>query len=182
MNKFILLTATIFASALCYSQNVNITEPEFSGTIVHANNNGGNALPLETSKLILKTKASASVYITGIGKATTRAMVKGSTSAAKIKKGNTLQFIYRGTDNTVNPVDVIQLIRFNVKGANRETVLSSAGTFSGASTGDIGFVPFTAKKYRTSSYLVSVSDLAAGEYGFSLGKEETTTIHMFTVD
>ena len=82
----------------------------------------------------------------------------------------------------MNLVDVIQLIRFTVKGAHRETVLTSAGTFSGVATGDIGFVPFTAKKYKTSFYLVSVSDLAAGEYGFSLGKEETTTIHMFTVN
>lgn len=81
MNKFILLIAIIFPSALCYLQNVNIAEPEFSGTIVHVNNNGGNALPLETSKLILKTKASASVYITGIGKATTRATVKRSTES-----------------------------------------------------------------------------------------------------
>ena len=82
----------------------------------------------------------------------------------------------------MNPVEVIQLIRFTVKGANGETVLTSAGTFSVVATGDIGFVPFTAKKYKTSSYLVSDSDLAAGEYGFSLGKKETTTIHMFTVD
>ena len=79
-------------------------------------------------------------------------------------------------------MDLIQLIRFTVKDANRESVLTSAGTFSGVATGDIGFVPFTAKKYKTSSYLVSVFDLAAGEFGFSLSKEETTAIHMFTVD
>ena len=56
-------------------------EPEFSGTIVHVNNNGCYALPLKISKLILKRKASASVYITGIGKATTSATVKGSTES-----------------------------------------------------------------------------------------------------
>ena len=81
MNKFIIIISLIFSSLLCYSQNVNIVEPEFSGTIVHVNNNGCYALPLKISKLILKRKASASVYITGIGKATTSATVKGSTES-----------------------------------------------------------------------------------------------------
>jgi hypothetical protein len=182
MNKIISLFVLIFTSVLSHAQNVKIAEPEFSGTIVLVNGTSPGGLPLETAKLILKTKASASVYVTGIGKATTKATVKGSTSTVKTKRDSSLQFVYRAADNTVNPVDVIQLIRFNVKGGNRETVLASAGTFSGASTGDVGFVPFTAKKYKTSSYLITVSNLATGEYGFSLGKEETTTIHMFTVE
>lgn len=165
-----------------YSQNIKLPEPEFSGTIVYVNNNSGSGLPLETSKLILKTKASASVYITGIGKATTKAIVKGNTSPVKINRDSVLRFIYRAIDNTVNPVDIIQLIRFKIKGGDRETELASVGTFTGSSSGDIGFVQFTAKKYRTSSYLVTISNLAAGEYGFSLGKEETTTIHMFSVE
>lgn len=182
MYKIILIITLFFISADCFSQNVKIAEPEFSGTIVNVNSSSGNGLPLETSKLIIKTKASASVYVTGIGKATTRATVKGNTSTVKVKMDSTIRFIYRAGDNTINPVDVIQLIRFNVKGGNRETELASAGTFTGTSSGDIGFVQFTAKKYKTSSYLISVSNLAAGEYGFSLGKEETTTIHMFSVE
>ena len=52
----------------------------------------------------------------------------------------------------MNLVDVIQLIRFTVKDANGETVLTSAGTFSVVATGDIGFMPFTAKKYKTSFF------------------------------
>ena len=81
MNKLIIIMSLFFSLFLCYSQNVNIVEPEFSGMIVHVNNNGGYALPLEINKLILKTKAIASVYITGIGKATTIAMVKSSTES-----------------------------------------------------------------------------------------------------
>lgn len=91
-----------------------------------------------------------------------------------------LQFIYRGTDNTVNPVDVIQLLRFKFKGNNRETELASAGTFTGTSSGDIRFVEFTAKKYKTASYHITVKNLTAGEYGFSLGKErDLHCIHVF---
>lgn len=182
MYKIILIITAVLIASACYSQNVKIPEPQFSGVIVNVNNNTGNGLPLETSKLVLKTKASASVYITGMGKATTKAIVKGNTSATKIKKDSTIQFVYRADDNTVNPVDVIQLIRFNIKGGNRETELASTATFSGSSTGDIGFIQFTAEKYKTSSYLIKVKNLSAGEYGFSLGKEETTTIHMFSVE
>ena len=182
MNKFIIIMSLIFSSFLGYSQNVNIVEPEFSGSIVNVNGNTGSGVPLETTKLALKTKASASVYITGIGKATTRASVKGKTSNVKVKKDNSMQFIYRASDNTVNPIDVIQLIRFTTKGENRETVLATAGTFTGSSSGDIGYVQFAAKKYKTSSYLITVINLSAGEYGFSLGKDESSTIHMFSVE
>lgn len=122
------------------------------------------------------------MYITGIGKATTSATVKGRTSVVKIKKDSVIRFIYRASDNTVNPADVIQLIRFTVKGDSRETVLATAGTFTGSSSADIGFVQFAASKYKTSSYLINVSNLATGEYGFSLGKDESYTIHMFTVE
>lgn len=182
MYKIILIATVVLAASTCYSQNVKIPEPEFSGVIVHVNSNTGNGLPLETSKLVLKTKASASVYLTGIGKATTKAIVKGNTSSVRIPKNSIIQFIYRANDNMVNPSDVIQLIWFTTKGGNRETELASSGTFSGSSSGDIGFIQFTAEKYKTSSYLIKVKNLSAGEYGFSLGKEETTTIHMFSVE
>lgn len=182
MKTYILAAAAIFISFFCHSQTVKITEPEFSGTIVYVNDNAGDGLPLETNKIVLKTKAGASVYITGIGKATTKASVKGKTSMVKIKRDSLVRFVYRAADNTVNPIDVIQLIKFTVKGNNREAELASSGTFTGSSSGDIGFVQFTAKKYKTSSYLITVSNPVAGEYGFSLGKEESTTIHMFTVE
>ena len=121
------------------------------GTIVNVNSNTGNGLALETIKLVIKTEASASLHVTGIGKATTKVSVEGSTSAVKVKKDSTIQIIYRASYNTVNPVNVIQLIRFTVKGGNRETELASVVTFIGTSSGDIGFVQFTAKKYKASS-------------------------------
>lgn len=182
MKQLLLAVTIFFTSLLSYAQEVKIAEPEFSGTIVNVNISAVNGLPLETAKIVIKTKAGASVYITGIGKSKTKATVKGSTSAVKVKKDSILRFVYRASDNSVNPVDVIQLIRFKVKGDNRETDLATAGTFTGTSSGDIGFVQFTATKYKTSSYLVTVINLAAGEYGFSLGKEETTTVHMFSVE
>jgi hypothetical protein len=182
MKQLILALTTILIAQICYSQNVKISEPEFSGVIVFVNDSTGSGLPLEMTKIVLKTKGSASLFITGIGKATTKATVKGKTSTVKVKQKNTLQFVYRGSDNTVNPADVIQLIRFTVKGNNRESELASSGTFTGSSSGDIGFVPFTAKKYKTSSYLVTITNLAVGEYGFSVGKEETKTVHMFSVE
>jgi hypothetical protein len=182
MKQLILALTTIFVVQACYSQNVKITEPEFSGVILYVNDSIGSGLPLETTKIVLKTKGSASLYITGIGKARTKASVKGKTSTVKIKQKSTMQFVYRGSDNTVNPADVIQLIRFTVKGNNRESELASTGTFTGSSSGDIGFVQFTAKKYKISSYLVTITNLAMGEYGFSVGKEETTTVHMFSLE
>jgi hypothetical protein len=187
MNKIILAVGAMLSTMFCFTKNVKIPEPEFSGTIVYVNSNTGNGIPLETGKLFFKAKAIASpmpviVYIMGIGKATTKATVKGNTSSVKVKKNSIIQFIYKSNENTVNPVDIMQLIRFEEKGSNRETELASAGKFTGTSSGDSGFVQFTAKKYRASSYLITISNLGAGEYGFSLDKEETTTIHMFSVE
>lgn len=177
-----LIVALISVTLISKSQNIKITEPEFTGTIVYVNSEEGDGLPLEPAKMSVKTKASASMYVSGIGKITSRASVKGETSTVRIKQGASIQFIYKANDNSVNPIDVIQLIRFEKKSDNRVTELGSVGTFSGASKGDLGFVEFTAKKYGTSSYIITVTNIAKGEYGFSLGKDVTTTIHMFTVE
>jgi hypothetical protein len=76
---------------------------------------------------------------------------------------------------------VIQLVRFTIsKDGNRVMPIVSATTFSSTSN-EVIYLAFAAKKYGRSSYLVTVTDLAPGEYGFSLGKESTYTVHLFTV-
>lgn len=162
------------------AQKPRTAEPEFSGTIVFADstNSGKN---LETSIMAIKTKGNASLYITGIGKATSFGVVKGKTSACILAHQPDLHFIYRAESNSINPKDVIQLVRFTQsKDCNRVMPIASATTFS-ASGNEVVYLDFAAKKHGKSSYLISVTDLPPGEYGFSLGKESTYTVHMFSV-
>jgi hypothetical protein len=182
MRKYLLLILFLTAAILAKSQDVKINEPEFTGTIVYVNDNVGNGMDLETTNTSVKSKATASVYLIGVGKFKTKLSVRGKTSTVRIKQSNVLQFVYRATENTVNPKDVIQLIPFKTKGKHRVSEVGFVGTFSGTTSGDIKLIEFTGKKYQTSSYLITVTNLSKGEYGFSLGKEPTSTIHMFTVE
>ncbi|MGE9313025.1 hypothetical protein ACLOAU_15360 [Niabella sp. CJ426] len=162
------------------TQNPKTAEPEFSGTIIFADttSSGKN---LETATMTVKTKGNASLYITGIGKATSFGIVKGKTSTCILSAQPTLSFVYRAKSNSVNPKDVIQLARFTIsKDGNRVMPIVSATTFSSTSN-EVIYLDFAAKKYGRSSYIVTVTDLAPGEYGFSLGKESTYTVHLFTV-
>lgn len=176
----LLLFLAVLTNQEGLTQNLKTTEPEFSGTIVFADttSSGKN---LETATMAVKTKGNASLYITGIGKATSFGVVKGKSSACVLQAQPTLHFVYRAESNSINPKDVIQLVRFtHSKDGNRVMPIVSATTFSSTSN-EVVYLDFVAKKYGKSSYLVSVTDLPPGEYGFSLGKESTYTVHMFTV-
>jgi hypothetical protein len=177
---FTLLCVTTLSPLL--AQNLKVAEPEFSGNAVYVDGaNSEFGLPLETMNSSRKTKAGASVYLVGAGKIHTDISVKGTTSGLKIKEQEKIQFIYKAENNTVNPKEIIQLIRFRVKGKNRVAEIASIGTFTGASSGDLGYINFQATKYGTSSYLITVSNLTPGEYGFSFGKETTKLVHMFNI-
>lgn len=162
------------------AQNTRTAEPEFSGTIVFADSTlSGKSL--ETATMAIKTKGNASLYITGIGKATSFGVVKGKTSTCVLTARPTLHFIYKAESNSINPKDVIQLVRFTPsKDGNRVMPIVSATNFS-SSANEVVYLDFAAKKHGQSSYIVAVTDLPPGEYGFSLGKESTYTVHLFTV-
>lgn len=157
-----------------------IQEPEWVGDIAYVSPNG--TIPLEKQTGSLKTKASAAVYITGMGKTRTKLSINGSSSPIRIKQAGSLQFIYNAGGNDVNPRDIIQLYKLETTGKERKLELASLGTFSGGAQGDIDFIPFVAVKYSTNSYLVTVTNLPPGEYGFSLGKTSTYIVNLFGVD
>lgn len=176
----LLLFLAVLTNLRGLTQNLKTAEPEFSGTIVFADTTGSGK-NLETATMTVKTKGNASLYITGIGKATSFGIVKGKTSTCVLAAQPVLYFVYRAESNSINPKDVIQLVRFSPsKDGNRVMPIVSASTFSSTSN-EVVSLDFVAKKYGQSSYLVSVTDLAPGEYGFSLGKESTYTVHLFTV-
>lgn len=181
--KIIILTSILLLIVLfSNSQTVEIAEPEWDGEILYANPNTNIGESLERQEASLNAKANASLYITGTGKVKATYSVRGVKSTTQIKLNNNVaQFVYRAKDNSINPKDVIEILEFVAKGDNRIMLVGSLGTFSGSSQGGFKTVDFKAAKYGKSSYLITITGVEDGEYGFSLGKEDSRVFYLFSL-
>jgi hypothetical protein len=164
------------------AQTVKIDEPEWPGDIVYAKDSVGQGIILERQEASVKAKASASMYITGMGKVTTTCSVRGAKSTTRIKKQPIIQFVYRYKSNDVNPKEVITVYPLVPKKDTRTIEIGSTGTFTGASSGDMTTLVYKAVKYGKSSYLITLSDYPAGEYAFSLGEGATKVLYLCGID
>ena len=126
-------------------QNIRITEPEFSGTAVFVNDTIGSGVLLEHQTAIMKKIT----YLTN----QLILEVKTCCSTVSVDSLNS-QFIVRVPDNSINPYDVISIVKMKIENSNR--------TWNGSKYED---VKFKAKKYGTSSYLITVPRFPLGQYG-----------------
>ena len=180
--KTLLLTTALFLTTLLsgYSQAIKVSEPEWEGEAIFVNDSIGKGLTLERQEGTLKTKSSASVYMTGIGKTTAVLSVKGDASTVRLKKNSEIKFIYRFKDNGANPKNLIQVVALTKKKSARTVEVGSYETFAGASEGNLSYVEFKAEKYGTSSYLITITDLKSGEY--ALSTPSSNTMYLFGID
>lgn len=86
-----------------------------------------------------------------------------------------------------DPISIISVFELTKKGKNRRAELSSASTFGGASDNNLEMVPFSGKKYGESSYMITLKEKAAGEYGIIVRNpntldEKTTIVATFGID
>jgi hypothetical protein len=122
------------------------------------------------------------VYLTGVGKARAVLSVKGGKSPIRVRPAGVIQFVYRYKSNEVNPATIIQVFKLESTKNSRKLEIAKAGTFSGSSSGDIAYLTFDAVKYGKSSYLITVKNLEAGEYGLALGETASHVVNLFGVD
>lgn len=151
------------------NNKVSIAEPEYAGEIVYAEN-GNKAVNLETQTIKIKTQGNASLYVTGIGAVTTRYEVEGVTSPIKIKasKNDTLRFICSAKDNSENPRDYLCVFKMEQSKKRRFAEVGKASTYGGVESKGNQSLSFTATKYGNHSYLIEISGLKSGEYGFNM--------------
>jgi len=142
-------------------------EPEFVGEVNYLKD-AKTVVPLEKQRTVLKTKAGASVYLTGIGKVKSRINVSGGKSPVRVPASGKLQFIVRAVDNNSDPVSIVNVFRFKAGSKVRKAEISSASSFGGTSQNNLDYVSFTAKKYGTSSYLIEIASVEPGEYGITV--------------
>ena len=187
--KSLLFFLGLLIPLMVFAQNEsgeNSFEPEFSGNIVFVDN--GVATPLEKQKASASTKVGASVYITGVGKATGYNIVKGVKSPVRINRANDYEFIIRVKDNTIDPREVVSIFKLEQKIHKKENksfrflAVSDAGTFSGSKSLDIDYISFNAKKYGESSFIISIdTPLESGEYAITL-EDSRGTFNMFGIE
>ena len=181
--KILFLTPwMLFFSFGVMAQEIKVSEPEWEGDIVYVNEPTGKGVGLERQLAAVKTKANAAMHATGMGKYITVMTVKGEKSPVRVKKNSTIQFVYKFKSNDKNPRDIIQILKTVSEKGSRSVEIASSGTFSGTSSGDVNLLTFEAVKYGTSSYLITLRDLPAGEYGFSLGDTPSLNVYCFGVD
>jgi hypothetical protein len=169
-------------SFLTASGQITIPEPEYTGNIIYIDN--GQAKPLEKQKASGKAKAGVSLYIVGVGKVKGTNNVTGVRSPIRTIQRDSLSFIVRVTDNSVDPFQLINIFKLeqNSNKNIRFIEVSNTGTFSGASVGDIAFIPFEAKKYGEKSYLIRIQkQLVPGEYAITI-EGSRDLFNMFGVD
>jgi len=122
--KKILFVAVLFCMSICaYAQQ--IAEPQFVGEVLLVKSET-SAVPLEKKTAIVKTKAGASVYLTGIGSVKSRIHVEGSTSVVRCSQGDgPIVLIVRAANNENDPSSFIRVFKFEQKKKERRAELVS---------------------------------------------------------
>lgn len=93
--------------------------------------------------------------------------VVGGQAKRRFKSGEPLQLVVRAVDNNSDPLTIVSIYKFKAKKKKRTVLISedNSGTLMKSRTNSKDLVRFSGKKYGASSYLVTLEDLAAGEYG-----------------
>ena len=99
------LCTTMFTMA-----QVTAPEPEFSEeTLLLTSDSEGVILKRENG--YVKTKAGASLYLTGIGKVKSRLTINGAKSTNAITAQRTTRLILKAKDNTTDPNSFINIFK-----------------------------------------------------------------------
>lgn len=163
MNKLFLSLLFILTAELVNAQ-IEVSEPEFSGQVVYVKS-ATEGILLHKENAQIKTKAGASLYLVGIGSVKSRMHIKGKQAVTRVPQSPQTQFIVRAVDNKTDPLQIVNIIRFDINGNARRAELSKINSFGGETSNNMKRLDFNAKKYGEDSYLISIDGIEPGEYG-----------------
>lgn len=178
MKKLTLSLMMLFFAFSGFAQKV--VEPDYIGQVAVMNSDSTlTVLPKEAAEQKTSSSKWGMIPIPGSGlldKATAYMAVKGTNSPTKFPSGKTI-LVIRGKDNNEEPKNAFGIFKFEKKKKERRYSLAEAGVYSGSKmTTSFNTVPFNAKKYGETSYIVELTNLEAGEYGIvTTGLSEVTT-------
>lgn len=162
---------------------VTVAEPEFAGDIYLVSADGTTLEDLEVQTVKSKTQASAGMWLSGGlgGSVRMRYEVEKTASPKRLSNGNELYFIFKSTDNTINPKNYFFVFKLEVAKKRRYAEMAKSSAFGGTESNAGNSLQFTATKYGESSYLIKVTGLEPGEYGIN-STMDASKFYMFGID
>lgn len=185
MKKILLLFCLVAIGLTSYAQNeITVAEPDFTGECLLIV--GGDGVLLDKEFCQVKTKANIGLAMVGYSKAKSEIKVKTPAAQARTVAGP-IKLIVRATDNNSDPLAVVKLFKFKQGKKDRKSELSSYDMFGGLSENNQSYLKFSGKKYGESSYLISIPNIEAGEYGIIVTNpnakdEKSVVINCFGID
>lgn len=165
---------------------IEIPEPDFIGEVV-AILPDGSASKLEKETVLIRTRANASATILGVGKAKTKLIIDSPEAAVRLPAGDAIRFIVKAVDNDTDPISIINVFRFEANKKRRLAELSSVSSFGSVKANKLERLRFTAEKYGEKSYLLTLIDKPAGEFGITVSNpnnldEKGTIVSTFAIE
>lgn len=182
--KQVLFLAGLFASSVVFAQKVQ--EPDFIGEalVIKADN---SVVQLEKTMSQTRTASNAAMVITGFGSVVSKLMIDGCCAKNRFKVNEPIKIIVKAVDNNTDPMAIIKIFAFDSYKKNRKAELSATNVFGRTKTNNLKYLPFTAKKYGTSSYIITLNEQPVGEYGITVSNpnqvdEKTTVVSSFAFE
>lgn len=172
---------------LAFSLNAqNVEEPDFVGECIVVKGDNSTVL-LEKSTSQIKTAVGASVFIVGIGSAKSKIVIDGCCSNNKFKTSDDFKIIVKAVDNNTDPMAIVKVFRFESTKKNRKAEIASVNTFGTSKSNNLIYLPFTAKKYGKSSYIITLKEKPVGEFGITVSNpnnldEKSTVVSSFSIE
>ncbi len=183
--KFLYLTAPMAVMLGGGNAMAQSLEPDFEGEVVGVYPDG-TTKRLEKQNTRIKT--GGSVYVAGfaVNKTKTKVLIEGGAAGVRFRSDEPLQLIARAKDNNSDPMSIVRVFRMKSNKKQRSAVIAAAGTFNTTSN-DMEYLPFEAKKYGESSYLLTFEQRPAGEYGVIISNpnnvdEKMVIVSTFGID
>ncbi len=183
--KFLYLTALMAVMLGGGNAVAQSLEPDFEGEVVGVYPDG-TTKRLEKQNTRIKT--GGSVYVAGfaVNKTKTKVLIEGGAASVRFRSDEPLQLIARAKDNNSDPMSIVRVFKMKSNKKQRSAVIAAAGTFNTTSN-DMEYLPFEAKKYGESSYLLTFEQRPAGEYGVIISNpnnvdEKMVIVSTFGID
>ena len=173
------------AGMTAFAQN-GLDEPNFIGEVILISPDNTPML-LEKSSVQIKTKANASTFIVGIGKAKSKITIDGPKASTRIPNSADIKLLVKAVDNASDPMSIINVFKMEASKKERKAELSSLSTFGSHSSNNLELMKFKAVKFRDSSYLITLVDMVPGEYGVTVKNpnnldERSIIVSTFAID
>ena len=172
--KTLLGAALLLLAGAAQAQTIPETtpEPEFIGEIVTVRPDGTVA-KLEKQSVQMRTRA--------------KLIIEGPKAGVRLTAGQPASFIVRAVDNATDPMSIINVFRFEAKKDKRMAEMASVSSFGSVKSNKLERLSFTGRKFGESSYLITLDETPAGEYGITVSNpnnldEKQVIVSTFAID